>query len=118
MHDPQRAKYAYATMTDAVLNGLTVKQGEKEELLDYLKQFKENRDIMKSLIGSDVLDQFITNSPEYVVLAGKKTEQDALKDEAFSKWMAYLFIKNAHALRYGSFMTDLIQQYSKGLNQF
>ena len=65
MHDPVRAKYLYASLTEAVARMLNIKQLENESLIDYAKRFKQARDIMKSHLGSKVLDQFIENMPEY-----------------------------------------------------
>jgi hypothetical protein len=44
---------------------LNLKQSENEGLLDYVKRFKEPRDIMKSPVGTDILDKFVKNTPEY-----------------------------------------------------
>jgi hypothetical protein len=47
MHDPIRAKYPYASLTEAMSRMLNIKQIESEGLLDYVKRFKESGDIMK-----------------------------------------------------------------------
>ena len=44
MHDPIRAKYPYASSTEAMIRILNIKQIENEGLLDYVKRFKETRD--------------------------------------------------------------------------
>jgi hypothetical protein len=42
MHDPIRSKYPYyASLTEAILRMLQLKQQEKEQLLDYVKWFKQ-----------------------------------------------------------------------------
>ena len=56
MHDPIRAKYPFASLTEAVSRMVNLKQSENEGLLDYVKRFKESRDITKSHVDSDVLD--------------------------------------------------------------
>jgi hypothetical protein len=52
MHNPVRAKYPYASLTEAISRMLNLKQSENEGLLDYVKRFKESRDIMKSHMGN------------------------------------------------------------------
>jgi hypothetical protein len=52
MHDPIRAKYPYASLTEAMSRMLSINQIESEGLLDYDKRFKESSDIMKTHVGS------------------------------------------------------------------
>jgi hypothetical protein len=40
MHDPIRAKYPFASPTEAISRMLNLKQSENEGLLDYVKRFK------------------------------------------------------------------------------
>jgi hypothetical protein len=61
MHDPIRAKYPFASLTKAISRMLNLKQSENEGLLDYVKRFKESRDVMKSHVGTDILDKFVEN---------------------------------------------------------
>ncbi len=44
---------------------LHVKQEDYEQLLDYVKRFKEARDVVKSIMGKDILNMFIENTQEY-----------------------------------------------------
>jgi hypothetical protein len=64
MHDPVRAKYPFASLTEAISRMLNLKQSENEGLLDYVKRFKESRDIMKSHVEPDTLDKFVENTLE------------------------------------------------------
>ncbi len=66
MHDPIRAKYPFASLTEAMSRMLNLKQIENEGLLDYAKRFKESCDITKSHVGTDILDKFVENTIEYV----------------------------------------------------
>ncbi len=65
MHDTVRARYLYTSMTEALSRLLHVKQGDYEQLLDYVRRFKIARDVMKSIMGKDILDQFVENTQEY-----------------------------------------------------
>jgi hypothetical protein len=65
MHDPIRAQYTFASLTETISRMLNLKQSENEGLLDYVKRFKESRDIMKSHVGTNILDKFVENTLEY-----------------------------------------------------
>jgi hypothetical protein len=96
MHDPIRAKYPFASLTGAISKMLNLKQSENEGLLDYDNRFKELRDIMKSHVGTDILDKFVENTLEYYRDESNATLKQEMKDGAFDRWMAYLLIRNSN----------------------
>ena len=100
MHGPIRAKYPFASLTEATSRMLKLKQNKNEGLLDYIKRFKESRDIKKSHVGTDILDKFVQNTREYRDEADATLKQD-MKDRAFDKWMAYLLIRDSDQANYG-----------------
>ena len=51
-------------------NFLRIKQGEKEELLDYLSRFKSERDILYRIFGKGFLDSYCELNPAYRTLLG------------------------------------------------
>jgi hypothetical protein len=65
MHNPIRAKHPFASLTKAISKMLNLKQSENVGLLDYVKRFKESGDIMKSHMGTTILDKFVENTLEY-----------------------------------------------------
>jgi hypothetical protein len=86
MHDPIRAKYPYASLTEAMSRMLNIKQIESEGLLDYVKRFKESGDIsMKSHVGTGILDKFVENTREYQDEIDQLLQQN-MKDGAFNKY--------------------------------
>ncbi len=118
MHDPARAKYPYASLTEAFARViLYTKQREDENLLDYVTRFKSTKNVLKSHVGSHVLDRFIENTEEYCKTSDIN-DKTTLKDEAFDCWMAYLLIKNADQAKYGSLTTGLSSQFSLENNQY
>jgi hypothetical protein len=62
MHGPIRAKCPFASLTEAMIRMLNIKQQENEQLLDYIKRFKQFCDITKSHVGTDILDTFVENT--------------------------------------------------------
>ncbi|HET7638102.1 MAG TPA: C2HC-type zinc finger protein, partial [Ktedonobacteraceae bacterium] len=117
MHDPVRAQYPLVSMTDALTRLINVKQMENEPLLDYVKRFKQLRDVAKSHLGTKVLDQFIEQSEEYRT-ATTTESKNKLKEDAFSAWMAYLLIKGSDQSKYGSITKGFVSQYSLGNDQY
>ncbi len=117
MHDPIRAKYPFASLTEAISRMLNLKQSENEGLLDYVKRFKESRDIMKSHVGTDILDKFVENTLEYRDETDTTLKKE-MKDGAFDRWMAYLLIRNSDQAKYGSLSNGLVSQISMQNNQY
>jgi hypothetical protein len=117
MHDPIRAKYPYASLTEAMSRMLNIKQIESEGLLDYVKRFKESGDIMKLHVGTDIRDKFVENTREYQDETDQLLQQN-MKDGAFNKWMAYLLIRNSGQAKYGTMMNGLVSQFSMQNNQY
>ena len=57
-HDTVRAEYPIASIVNHVARWVNVKQYEDENLLDYVKRSKYNRDIAKSQIGTEFLHHY------------------------------------------------------------
>lgn len=94
MHAPIRATYPMIPMTDALIRLVNVKQMDQELVADYIKRFKQLRDVAKSHLGTAVLDQYVEHSAEYMELDPDPGEDLAakkkLKNAAYDTWMAYL----------------------------
>jgi hypothetical protein len=116
MHNPVRAQYPLASMTDALGRFVNAKQQEKESLLDYIKRFKQLRDVVKSQMGNKFLDKFVEHLTTYQ--AAIPADQLIMKVEAYSKWMAYLLIRGSNQTKYGSLMKGLVSQFSLGNDQY
>ncbi|MGC9294926.1 MAG: hypothetical protein ACP5E8_06590 [Thermoplasmata archaeon] len=65
MHDPVRAQYPMISMTDALTRLINAKQAENELLLDYIKRFKQLRDVAVSHMGSEMLHKFCEFQVEF-----------------------------------------------------
>ena len=72
MHDPERAKYGYASVKEALSRMINMKQYESESLIEYQKRAKQASEILKSHICDEFLHNFVTKMPEY---AGKTAAQ-------------------------------------------
>ena len=117
MHDPARAKYPYASLSKHFVDLVNMRQNENESLIDYVKRFKQARDIVVSHIGKEALDTFMENTHEY-----RKESDDAkkkkLKEGAFERWMAYLLLFNSDQTKYGELTQGMKSQYSMNNDQY
>ena len=116
MHDPIRVKYPYASLTEALMRTLNIMQLEHESLIDYMKRFKQSRDMLKSHIGGDILKKFVENLPEY--RHSTMADQREMKTKAFRRWMAYMMIRNSDQAKYGSLLNRMASQFSMNNNQY
>jgi len=105
MHDMVRARYPYASLFDALSRLLTLRQQENEHLNEFIKRFKQGRDIFKSHVGTEMLNGFVSNTEEY------RNETDSqkkitLKQEGFDRFMtSYVWISDGrsdHSILHGS----------------
>jgi hypothetical protein len=117
MHDPIRAKYPFASLTKAISRMLNLKQSENEGLLDYVKRFKESRDIMKSHVGTDIIYKFVESTLENRDESNTTLKKE-MKDGAFDRLMAYLLIRNSDEAKYGSLSNGRVSQFSMQNNQY
>ena len=85
MHEPIRAQFPYLSMMEAHRRLLNMKQREKENLLDYLERFKQEKSIVKSHLGDEFLDTFVEHTEEYkdLIINQQPGEAAILKTKAF-----------------------------------
>ena len=85
--------------------------------MDYVKRFKQTRDVMKSHLGIKVLDEFIENLNKYQSEIDINKQQE-LKDAALEKWFAFLFLNGSDHSKYGTLINGLKTQFSLGNDQY
>ena len=117
MHNPIQSKYPYASLTESITRLVEIKQQEGENLLDYIKRFKQVRDVFKSHTGASITDKFVEHTEEY------KKETDptkwaGIKTASQDRWMSYMLMKNSDQKKYGSLLQGLASQYSMGNEQY
>ncbi|MGC9161896.1 hypothetical protein, partial [Acidithiobacillus sp.] len=111
MHDPVCSQYPLISMTDALTRLVNAKQ------TDYIKRFKQLRDVAVSHMGTEMLHKFCEFQVEFKDLEtdpGKKN----YKDKVFEAWMAYLLIRGSDQSKYGLLTKNFISQYSLGNDQY
>ena len=66
MCTPERAKYPWLMLVEVLSSFLKLKQGDNEELLDYLERFKSEMEVVTKLFGSKFLDGYTEARVDYV----------------------------------------------------
>ena len=94
---------------DAMRKILNTKQKEGESLQDYTKRFRVAWVVLKSHLGGPIiLTKFVEAMDGYNKTNTKL--QDKFREQAFSQFLAYLYLDNAEKAKYGSIMTGLNTQ--------
>ena len=113
----QENRYSMSIILDAMRTLLFTKQKEGESLQDYTKRFRVARDVLKSHMGGPIiLTKFVEAMDGYNENDIK--QRDKFREQAFSQFMAYLYLDNADKAKYGSIMTGLNTQQSLGNDQY
>ena len=66
MHETIRAQYSLLTIHDAIKALITIKQKDGEDLLDFVKRFKQMRSTYKSYLGMALFDSHAESLAEYL----------------------------------------------------
>ena len=136
MHDTVRGQYPMVSITDALVRLVTMRQYDNESFLDYLKRFKQTRDVAKSYWGNHILDTYIKNTSDYNILQENikilkadtnskqedidvlEEEQNRMVDDAWETWLSYILLKGSDQNKYGTLMKGFVSQYSLGNDQY
>jgi hypothetical protein len=116
MHEAIRAQKPALTMLQALTKWLTFKQGDGVTLAQYIKQFKEHRDVVKTQLGESMFDYFIEQQAEY--RRASQVEKDALKKAMFEQVTGMLFLLNSDQRKYGSITQDLAGSFTRGRDEY
>ena len=73
IYDPAKAVYCWETFTNIITRFVSdTKQAEGQDLIDYVKRFKQAKDLFKQTIGSKFTEAFMKISPEYAKISKKE----------------------------------------------
>ena len=90
MQDTVRAKYLYASLHDVMMRLFNLRQQEHEHLMDYVKRFKQTKDVVEAHMGSKWLELFVEHTEEYQKETDTK-QQSELKDQSFERYMHFCY---------------------------
>jgi hypothetical protein len=90
MHESVRSQYPPATITDALCRLINAKQWENEQIMDYVKRFKQLRDVAKSIMGDGFLKEYTKNTAAYMKLTKFSGKKKDMEDKVYAEWTTYL----------------------------
>jgi hypothetical protein len=115
INDLVRARYPYASVTEAMTRFMTCRQLENKPLANYVKRFKSYQDSMAQNIGKDFLKDFLKNTKQYADETNTGKQDKMLKGW---RWKVSMLMKKIDQSKYGLLMTSLTTQFSMGTNQY
>jgi hypothetical protein len=84
INNPVRARYPYASVTEAMTRFMTCRQLENKPLTNHVKRFKGNQDSMLQNMGKDFLKDFVKNTKQYAVkpmqINKMRCQKDRMRD--------------------------------------
>ena len=96
-----------------------MKQGESEDIIDYMYVFKSKRNIMLGIIGNMMLDGFFENSAEFKRIPAISTvEQDRLKKDLRLWFIAVLFLQNLDQNQFDDMLLYYWKPYSNKYSRY
>jgi len=117
MHKTVRAQYGLLTVHHAIKGLVTLKQREGEELLDFVKRFKQIRSTYCNYMGAAWFDHYADITDEYWAATTDVTRQ-AVKYKVFEAYMALLLLLSALPADYSEVTKQLTMQFSMGTDQY
>jgi len=105
------------TATSALIKLLTYKQRDDVSMSEYIKTFKEVRDVFTTQWGKNITDYFVEQQPEYKSL-NNANEKAKMKEDQFDEWIGLLFMLNADWRKYGSIKNELAASYTRGRDEY
>ena len=117
IQNPATDRYAYDVLHDVINFVMNCKQREEEDLQTYFARFTQHCDILRSHLGVEALDNFVSHTTEYLN-AANDLARATLKKEGLMRLFACVFLKGSDQRKYGSLLKTLTQQYSLKNDQY
>ena len=138
----QESKYQFETVWEALAAFVTIRQGKDEDLLDYLRRFKQAVELFKSHAGLELiipkladlmLTQNVTGTvvqqPEQYAVSMKSPADPKKKTPghdidgkyskyAFERLVAYKYLISLDRSKYGSMVNEKAEKYPTGLDWY
>ena len=105
------------TFLEAITALIMIKQKDGEDLLDYVKRFKQVRTTYKSYLGTSLFNDYVEALQAYTA-AADDAARTAIKTKTFEEFLALLVLNGAAKGEYGELMKQLNMQKSMGQDQY
>jgi hypothetical protein len=111
MHETVRAQHSIITLFSALTKFFTYKQKEDMTNGEYLKGFKEHRDVFKTQWGTKITDEYAERLPEYATHTDNDA-RDKFKEYVFDKCIAVIYIMNSDNRQYGTMKVTMAASFT------
>jgi hypothetical protein len=117
MHETVRAQHSILTLFSALTKFFTYKQKEDMSVAEYLKGFKEHRDVFKTQWGTRFTDEYAERQVKYAALT-KAGAQNKFKELILEKCIAVLYIMNSDSRQYGTMKINLAASFTYSCDEY
>ena len=121
MHTPMRAIYPYMGLSEAIARLINMRQHEEEDIISYVDRFKQERQIVRSLLGKEFLEEFTKNTKEYEQLSADDDgiiKRAKMVSNSFECFTTAIFLRGAQGRRFGSLLDNYRSQYAGGRDHY
>ena len=116
MHETTRAQKPVLSAIQAITKLFNYKQTDGVSLSQYIKGFKEHRDVLKTQLGDHLFDFFCEQQSGWDALT--EPQQKSEKDNMLDEVLGILFILNSDQRKYGSIKTDLAAAFTRERDEY
>ena len=102
-------KKADIVIIDAIMNLMTTRQRDNEDLTDYTKHFKAARDLCKEKYGRIFKIPMLTQKQSTWA-----SDQEGSYKTAYASFLSILYLKNTDQMKYGSFIKKMAEDFATG----
>ena len=102
-------KKADIVITGAIMNLMTRRQREDEDLTQYTKCFKAARDLCKEKYGGILKIPMLTQKE-----STWGSDQETSYKTAYASFLSILYLKNTDQMKYGSFIKKMAEDFATG----
>ena len=92
-HETICAQYPFVTIVDSIVRWMNARQGEDEDLITFTKRVKQLSDVVKSMIGTKILHDYVKGTDKYKN-ASPQEMIDQL-DNSYKYLGAYVLLRGA-----------------------
>ena len=102
-------KKANIVIINAIMNLMTTRQGDDEDLTEYTKHFKAARDLCKEKYGRDIkIPMLIQKESTW------GSDEETSYKTAYASFLSILYLKNMDQTKYGSFIKKRAEDFTTG----
>ena len=102
-------KKADTVIIDAIMNLMTTRQRDDEDLTDYSKHFKVARDLCKEKYGGIFEIPMLTKKESTWT-----SDKEGSNKTAYASFLSILYLKNTDQIKYGSFIKKMAEDFATG----